>query len=232
MFRRILRRIIPTYAIFPLALTGLMNLTAYQGAKLVQLIFGMERAIDMTGKWDAFFSFTPAWVLVYIGTFAFWIYQYTTVARESPQKAYALAAADAVAKLICLVFFVCLPTTNTRSEVTGSGVIPFLMRFIYWIDTPSNLFPSIHCFVAWLGTRYLFECRKLRHRALTCVFCLIGTLLVFASTLFTKQHVVVDVLSGVAVAEIGYLVARFTSLPRLIERINDRFMQTKLCAVL
>ena len=232
MFRRTLRKIIPTYAILPLTLTGLMNLLAYQGAKLIQLFTGYADALDMTTAFDRATPFQPAWVLVYIGTFIFWIYQNTTVARESPKLAYRLAAADFVAKLICLVFFVVLPTTNFRPEVEGSGFIPFVMRFIYWIDTPTNLFPSIHCFVAWLGTRYIYECRSLRHRALTGVLCTIGTLLVFASTLFTKQHVLLDVISGIAVAEIGWLVARFTKLPNVLEDLNEKFMKTRLCKVL
>ena len=52
MFRRTLRKIIPTYAILPLILTGLMNLAAYQGGKLVQLFTGYSTALDMTTAWD------------------------------------------------------------------------------------------------------------------------------------------------------------------------------------
>ena len=125
-----------------------------------------------------------------------------------------------------------MPTTNVRPEVEGTGFIPFLMRFIYWVDTPTNLFPSIHCFVAWLGTRYMFECKKLRHKGLTCVLCVIGSILVFLSTLHTKQHVLPDVVSGIIVAEIGWFTARFTKLPKVVERINEKFMKTRLCKIL
>ena len=228
MFRQFLRKIIPTHAILPLCLTGLTNLMAYQGAKLFQLLFGFDNAWDITSAFDAATPFMPAWVLVYIGTYLFWFYQYTAVAKESPRMACKLAVADGVAKLICLLFFVLVPTTNTRPEVEGSGLIPFLMRGIYFLDTPSNLFPSIHCFVAYLGTRYLFVCKTLRRKALTCTLCSIGTLLVFASTLLTKQHVLVDVLGGIAVSEIGCLVARFTKLPQRLEPLAQAFAQTKL----
>ena len=232
MFRKTLRKIIPTYAIFPLALTGILNLLAYQGAKLVQFLFGTANALDLTTAWDRAIPFRPAWVLVYVGTFLFWIYQYTTVARESPEKVCQLAAADLTAKLICLVFFVAMPTTNTRTAVEGSGFIPCAMRLIYALDTPTNLFPSIHCFVAWLGTRYIFECRHLRRRVLTSALCCAGTLLVFASTLFTKQHVLWDVAGGMAVAEIGWLVARYTKLPKAVRAVSERFQKTKLCSYL
>lgn len=228
MFRRILRRLIPTYAILPLCLTGLTNLLAYQGAKVFQLLFGVENAVDVTSAFDVATPFQPAWVLVYIGTYFFWIYQYVTVAKESPRMACRLAVADGIAKIICLFFFVVIPTTNVRPEVEGSGVIPFLMRAIYFLDTPTNLFPSIHCFVAWMGTRYLFSCKKLRFKPLVCILCCMGTLMVFASTLLTKQHVLLDVIGGIAVSEIGWLVARFTKLPQKLEPLADAFAQTKL----
>ena len=55
--------------------------------------------------------------------------------------------------------------------------------------------------------------------------CVVGSILVFLSTLFTKQHVIYDVLGGIAVAEIGYLAARWTKLPVLFERLNDRYKE-------
>ncbi len=232
MVRRTLRKIIPTHAIFPLILTGLMNLIAYQGAKLFQFLHSSQKMLDMTTVWDRLFSFRPEWALIYLGTFLFWTYQYTTVARESPEKACKLAAADFIAKLICLCFFIFLPTTNVRPDVEGNGFFLWLMRVIYWFDTPTNLFPSIHCFVAWLGTRYMYECKLPKHRFLTCALCTVGTVFVFLSTLFTRQHVLSDVLSGIAVAEIGYLVARFTKLPQAVSALNERFMKTKLCRLL
>ncbi len=231
MFRRFLRKLIPEYAILPLAATGIMNLIAFYGAKLVQL-FASPSMTDMTTALDRATPFAPVWALAYIGTFLFWTYQYITVAHESPKMACRLMASDVLAKLICMIFFIVLPTTNVRPEVTGSGLCPFLMRVIYTLDSPTNLFPSIHCFVAWLGTRYIFDCKHLRRRGLVSALCVVGSILVFLSTLFTKQHVIYDVLGGIAVAEIGYLAARWTKLPVLFERLNDRFLKTRLAKIL
>lgn len=230
--RKQIRRLIPSYAAFPLMMTGVMNIFAFQVPKLIQMFTDPAKMHDMTTAFDAAWPFEPVWVCIYVATFAFWTYQNITVARESPEAANRLFAADFPAHLICFFFFVLYPTTNVRPEVTGTGFAAWLMRLIYWIDTPTNLFPSIHCFVAWLGTRYIYECKSLRHRALSNILCTIGSLLVFASTLFTRQHVLLDVVSGVAVAEIGWLVARFTKLPNVLERLNEKFMKTRLCAFL
>ena len=93
MLRRNWRRFIPIYAILPLATTGLMNLFAYQLPKLIQLLLHSARSYDLTSALDVQFPFRPGWIWVYIATFLFWVYQYTTVARESPERACRLSDA-------------------------------------------------------------------------------------------------------------------------------------------
>ena len=226
--RKQIRRLIPSYAAFPLMMTGVMNIFAFQVPKLIQRFTDPAKMHDMTTAFDAAWPFEPVWVCIYVATFAFWTYQNITVARESPEAANRLFAADFPAHLICFFFFVLYPTTNVRPEVAGTGFAAWLMRLIYWIDTPTNLFPSIHCYVAWLGTRLLYDCKTLKHKAPVCVACTVGSLLVFLSTLFTKQHVLWDVLAGIAVAELGYGIAKYTRFPILLGRLNERFMATKI----
>ena len=232
MFRRFWRKLIPAYAIFPLITTGLMNILAFYGPKLMQVFTRSANMTVMTTAFDRATPFAPVWVIPYILTFAFWTFQYIATTHEGPKLACRLVAADFVAKLVCLCFFIFLPTTNVRPEVTRSDFVGFLMRLIYTLDTPTNLFPSVHCFVAWLGTRFIYDCKHLKHHAAVSILCTVGSILVFLSTLFTKQHVAYDVLAGVAVAELGYAAARWTRLPVLFERLNDRFQKTRLANVL
>ncbi|MBP3412704.1 MAG: phosphatase PAP2 family protein [Oscillospiraceae bacterium] len=232
MLRQKLRKIIPVYAIFPLCMTAVTMLCSYQAAKVWQLLFGFHDPMDLSLVFDLKTPFLPGWVWAYVGSYFFWMYQYITVAREDPLAGCRLAVADGIGKMICLVFFLGMPTTNVRPEVEGSGLTILLMKAIYFLDTPTNLFPSIHCLVAWVGTRYIYECKKLKHKLPVCILCTIGTFLVFACTLLTKQHVVLDVLGGVLVGEIGWWVARLSPLPRIMERWNQRFQKTKVCSLL
>ena len=204
-------------------------LCSYQTAKLFQMIFGFHNPRDFSLSIDYQIPFLPGWAWVYIGSFLFWFYIYTTAARDSGETACKLAVSDIVGKLICLLFFLLLPTTNVRPEVQGTGFTPFLMRTIYALDSPTNLFPSIHCFIPWLGMRYIFSAKNLKHKGIHCMISLVGTLMVFASTLFTKQHVLVDIPGAIAVAELSLFIAGFTPLPALLCKWNNRFQQTKLC---
>ena len=110
------------------------------------------------------------------------------------------------AKALCFVLFLLLPTTIARPEAAGSGLIGWLTRTIYAADTPVALFPSIHCVDSWLCWRFLMDCRKVPkwYKWVNFVF----SLLVCASTVLVKQHVVVDIFAGIAVAEIGLLLSR------------------------
>ncbi len=229
---KISNKILPPYSVLPLLLTALSMLCSYGGAKLWQLLFGFPTPADLSLPFDLQVPFLPFWGWIYIGSYFFWIYVYITAARSGKDIACKLAVADVTGKLISFVFFVAFPTTNVRPVVSGDGLTPLLMRTIYTLDTPTNLFPSLHCFVPWLGTRCIFSAENLKHKGSHCLFSLIGTLLVFASTLLTKQHVAVDILGGIAVAEIGLLIARFSPLSRLFQTWNETFINTKLCKFL
>lgn len=229
MLRKILRKIVPVYAILPLCLTALSMLCSYQVAKFCQMLFGFHNPTDLSLTFDILTPFIPGWAWIYIGSYFFWLYVYTTAAKDGVNTVCKLAVADIVGKLICLVLFLAFPTTNVRPTVEGRGLTPLLMIIIYRLDTPTNLFPSIHCFIAYLGTRYILTAKNLKHKTLHCMFSVAGTILVFASTLFTKQHVALDILGAIVVTEIGIAVAGFTPLPRLLEKWNERFTKTSLC---
>lgn len=226
--RKILGRIFPTYTVLPLLLTACSMLCSYQAAKVVQMIFGFHNPQDLTLSFDLQTPFAPGWGWVYIASYIFWIYLYVTTARESIEAACKLAVADFAGKMICLAFFLAFPTTNVRPSVEGTGLTALLIRIIYKMDTPTNLFPSIHCFIAWLGMRYVLTAKNLKHKAIHGVISVSGTLLVFASTLFTKQHVILDVFGGIAVAEIGLLIARFSPLADLLKKWNVKFTYSKI----
>jgi membrane-associated phospholipid phosphatase len=76
---------------------------------------------------------------------------------------------------------------------------------LYSIDAADNLFPSIHCLESWVCFRGIMLVKD-KSKIYTPIV-LIFTLLVFASTVCLKQHVVADIVGGVLVSEIGFAVA-------------------------
>ena len=144
---------------------------------------------------DTALPFLAPFVLFYVLAFVQWGLNYLLIARDSKELCYRFAFGNIIAKLICLFFFVFLPTTLTRPEVTGTDLCSRLVRLI----------PSIHCLESWCCIRASFLLKKSNRTYQTAT--LIMSLGVFASTLFIKQHVIADVFGGIVVFEAGFRLA-------------------------
>ena len=194
--------LIPKYAIKPLALALLVNSCVYMGIAQLRRFLTFS---SLETPLDTALPFLAPFVLFYVLAFVQWGLNYLLIARDSKELCYRFAFGNIIAKLICLFFFVFLPTTLARPEVTGTDLCSRLVRLIYTFDPPVNLFPSIHCLESWCCIRASFLLKKSNrtYQAAT----LIMSLGVFASTLFIKQHVIADVFGGIVVFEAGFRLA-------------------------
>lgn len=104
------------------------------------------------------------------------------------------------------IVFISYPSTVTRPTVTGTDIFSLIARFIYWIDTPTNCFPSLHCAISMLFILYV--CENKNTNIITKISVCIISILIMLSTLFTKQHVVADFISGDILALIVYLIVK------------------------
>lgn len=210
--------ILPVYGWIPLIAEFILNSTVYGGAKMIAggwHHYNMETALDQA------IPFLPWTLVIYFGCYLFWITNYVlTVRVSSREDAYRFLSADFLAKLLCFVFFLLLPTTNTRPEITGDGMWDMGIRFLYWIDSADNLFPSIHCLMSWMC--YIGIRKQKSVPAWYRTFSCLMAVAVFISTLTTKQHVLVDVAGGVFLAEICYLIAGRTALAKWYGTIFDK----------
>lgn len=198
--RKFIDRIIPRYAHLPLILCGITQFLAYFCTKYIHI----RGFVDISLPIDHVISVRPEWVSVYILSYVYWIVGYIAVSRVSRERCLRLCIANYFAMAICAVCFVLIPTTLPRDPVSG-GVFAWLLNLIYALDTPLNLFPSQHCLISWLLARELMDVKKfhpaIRWGAVAFSF------LVFASTVFTRQHFIIDIPAGVAVAEISRYIA-------------------------
>ena len=185
-----------------LLLSFFWNYVVYFGARLITKTW---HHADITSDLDLMIPFVPWTVFIYIGWYVFWGVNYALCAMQEGKERNRLFCADTIAKLICLVIFLLFPTTNIRPEVADSGVFNRLMQLVYYLDNPDNLFPSIHCTVSWLcwiGVRGRKDISLLYR-----IFSLLAAAAICISTLTTKQHVLIDVIGGIALAEGCYLIA-------------------------
>lgn len=211
-----IKKIVPEYGFFPLIMAFLFNMTVYEGTKIIAKNWYHHTIMT---QWDEKIPFIPETLCIYLGCYLFWIVNYIMIARLGKKEVYQFFTADFLSRCVCFVVFLAFPTTNIRPEITVGGFWNQGMQFLYSIDSAVNLFPSIHCLVSWFcyigirGNRIF----PIWFRGGSCLLAM----LVFVSTLTTKQHVVVDVFGGVLLAEICLWIGRHTRLYLIYGKIND-----------
>ena len=151
--------------------------------------FALDRMIPVEAAWS------PVYLSLFLAALlpAFVLHQPALIERTV--RAYLAAWWGA------FVFFLAYPTIVPRPEtVAGEGFLPWMLRTIWDSDVRYNCFPSLHvaqCFIAALACR--------RVHAGVGNAALVWASAVGLSTLFTKQHYVVDVAGGLVLALVVYL---------------------------
>ncbi|MFL6234723.1 MAG: phosphatase PAP2 family protein [Thermoanaerobaculia bacterium] len=141
----------------------------------------------------------PAWALVYGSLYLFLILLPVFVIRQEGQIRRTVQAYLMV-WITAYVCFLVYPTAAPRpAKVIGEGFIAWGLRFLYSADPPYNCFPSLHVAHSFVSALACY--RVHRGVGIAATFCAV---LVGASTLFTRQHYVLDVIAGIFLACVAY----------------------------
>ncbi|MDO4170108.1 MAG: phosphatase PAP2 family protein [Lachnospiraceae bacterium] len=215
-YHKNLGRFIPEYAVCSLAACWIWNTLIYSGT---EILLKNAHRYDFTSRYDRMIPFVKEWIFIYLICFVFWAVNYILISREGKEHWYRFVAADMLSRLVCFFFFVFLPTTNVRPQVIGTDFASILVRLVYAIDAPMNLFPSIHCLCSWFSYIGIKGSKKVPcwYQRFSFVFAL----LVCASTQFTKQHYLIDIAGGVVLAQVMYMLMKHSHCYRYLERKFD-----------
>ena len=193
-------RIMPGIMWIPLFLTLACNSIVYYGARILT---ADRFHYDLSSSLDERIPFVPWTIAIYWGCYVFWAVNYVIGCRQEKERAFRFMGADLLAKLVCMLCFLVLPTTNIRPVIAGDSLWEELMRLLYMVDAADNLFPSIHCLTSWFCFIVVRDNERVpkwyRLASLFMAVC------ICMSTLTTRQHVLADVAAGIALAEGSYL---------------------------
>lgn len=209
--------IVPAYGFFPLVFSFVFNCLVYSGSRAVA---GSWYHHNIESNLDLRLLFLPQFLIIYFGCYIFWAANYILAARQDREEVYRFFTADFISRCVCLVIFLAYPTTNTRPVIEGSGFWDLLAGWLYSIDAADNLFPSIHCLVSWFCFLAVKGQKKIPiwYKAVSFILAV----LVFLSTLFTKQHVIVDVAGGIFLAQGCFWIGKHTEIWHIYEHIGNK----------
>jgi membrane-associated phospholipid phosphatase len=163
---------------------------------------------------DRIVPLQPAWVLVY-GSLYLWLIVVPVLVVRQEELIRRTVRAYLMVWITAYVCFLAYPTVAPRlDELVGQGFAVRSLRFLYQADPPYNCFPSLHVAHSLVSALACF--RVNRGLGVVAVIC---AALVGVSTLFTKQHYILDVIAGAFLAVVAYAVflrsARREDVPEL-----------------
>ncbi|WP_050614417.1 phosphatase PAP2 family protein [Bacillus testis] len=164
-----------------------------------------EGAYPITVPLDDSIPFIKEFIIPYVVWYPF-IYSALIYLCFKERKLYFVALSSLIAgKIIAFIVYATWQTTVPRPEVTGNDVFSQLVRFIYSNDQPVNCFPSIHVMTTFIIM--LVAIKRIKKTPWLSIGALTIGVLIILSTLFTKQHALLDVLSGLGLGAVMYTIS-------------------------
>ena len=96
---------------------------------------------------------------------------------------------------ISYIIFLFFPTQIVRPEVLGDNVFGIILGLIYSSDNVYNCLPSIHVLNTLFASSFFVIYN--RRKVVYVLFAVVSSVMIILSTVFIKQHYVLDVLTSV-----------------------------------
>jgi membrane-associated phospholipid phosphatase len=185
-----------------------MRLAWFIALLFVQLLyFPINRiargGVALATPLDALIPLWPIWAAPYLLSLAWWTGCLVWAVWKMEASRYrAFVAAVLAVTLTSYVIYLVYPTYVERPSVEGNGWQVALIRFIYGHDRAYNACPSGHTYTTVLINLFWWRWHP-RKRWLWLGI----TAIILLSTLFTRQHNLLDLICGIALALVGYRLA-------------------------
>jgi membrane-associated phospholipid phosphatase len=123
-----------------------------------------------------------------------------------------------ICALACYLIYSVFQTTVPRPLIIGDDPLSNLLRYIYNRDEPYNCFPSIHCFSSYMVMRMVWT-SSFRNKLNVTVITGMSSIIIL-STLFVKQHVILDAIAGIFLVEV--IIAVIIVFERMLKVSRER----------
>ncbi|MBD0383796.1 phosphatase PAP2 family protein [Paenibacillus sedimenti] len=177
------------------------------GLIYVYLNHGGERYYSLVTDLDRQIPFLKIFVVPYVSWYVFLLAGFMYLAYKDRQTYYKTLLQFIIGLLLCYGVYAVYQTHVPRPAIGGDD---WMMRMVQWVynnDQPFNCFPSTHVLTSYLMMKAYLSTAHIS-RIYTSIVTLLS-LLIIASTQFMKQHVLLDIIGAVLVAEgVIYVVNR------------------------
>ncbi len=142
----------------------------------------------------------PAFILPYLIWYPFIFFMLILLFVKKRRAYYRTLTALCLGLISCYIIFYLFQTTIARPQIADHGWFSWLIRLVYQMDGPYNCFPSIHVLTSYLVLKGSNDCSNLSR--ISRMLIGITSWSIMISTVFVKQHVVLDIAGAIVLAEI------------------------------
>jgi membrane-associated phospholipid phosphatase len=163
---------------------------------------GRSHLIDISTPLDRQIPVVPVFVIPYLSfiPLVFLVIPWMAVKEREVFRSFALSVF--ISQMILNALYLLVPATVPRQDLNSNDIFSTLLRDLVWkADEPLNTFPSNHVTLSAIAILALARLPYARRVVLPLQLWL-G--LVCLSTLFVHQHIIWDVLSGIAIGGTVY----------------------------
>ncbi|CAN7233732.1 phosphatase PAP2 family protein [Paenibacillus sp. LjRoot56] len=189
-----------------LACSGLL-LIPLVGLIYIHLNQDNGTAYSLMTDLDRQIPFIQGFVVPYLSWYLFLAVGFLYLAYQDRSNYFQTLVEFVIGLLLCYSVYAIYQTTVPRPDIEGSDWLLRTVQWVYRSDEPFNCFPSTHVLTAYLMMRAYIRSKRIAKPYTILVASM--AVLIIVSTLFVKQHVLMDIVGAVLVAEgVVYLVER------------------------
>lgn len=173
---------------------------------------------------DNIIPFVKAFVIPYILWFPVVPTVLMYICIKDKLTFFRIVVSLAAGLIVCYIMFFFYQTTVPRPSLTGNDIFTLIIGIIYKIDKPINCFPSIHVLICFLLIEGIWTCKG-KKTSISVIVTIINIFIIL-STVFIKQHAVLDVVFGIIISTITFILSKIF----VKENFGQRFTRTRVHA--
>jgi membrane-associated phospholipid phosphatase len=170
------------------------------GYFIIAQVNALRPVVELAVSLDGEIPFVPEFVLLYLMLYPMFLLPFFYV--RNGEFFRLLAYAYLTLMIICYAVFLMFPVGMTHPRTwDGPALSVWILGLVYKYDNGRNCFPSMHAAMSMMASLTLMETHRLRGW-----IALLVTFAVGAAALFVRQHFIVDIFAGFALAFVVYYI--------------------------
>lgn len=163
-----------------------------------------QKGHDLTIKLDNIIPFSSIFIIPYVYWYVYIILGFIFILVNSRKNYMRAFISFFIGMCTCYLVYYLYPTEITRPIIQNNNILNYLVNIIYLADKPVNCFPSLHVLTTYFIMRYT----KYKDSKKNFYYTQIIGILIILSTLFIKQHFVMDVIGAIILCEVIILLVK------------------------